>query len=617
MLEKPEGIPSSSGCYLFRNEQGEVVYVGKALSLTQRLSNYFQKPESLDIKTRTLMREATSVEWIVTPTEVDALILENELIKANQPRYNMRLKDDRSYPYVAIDYRPKYPYAYVTRGPHYKGVRYYGPFTNVGPLRRTIDELLKAYPLRSCSNHKFQHHERLGRPCLLYDVGKCVGPCVGAVDDEKYKEMVASFGQFFDGGVSDLRGRLTLEMTQAAAKRDYEGAAHARDSLTALDRAGNDQRVVLDDESNLDVLSVAVQGSRAAVVLFRVRNGRIIGRKTQLLDLSFEETHAQILETALGSLYDEETEIPGVVILENELAPDALVVEYLEKKRGRRVQLVVPQRGKRKRVLDMAVDDANALLARDSLRRQSDHNTRARALQELGAALGLAEPPFRMECFDMSHLQGTNYVGSMVVFEDGLPKKSDYRHFNVKTILGNDDVGAMHEVVGRRFRHWNAGANSGFRNANLVIIDGGIAQLGAALRAANEAGVEDEVELCALAKREELLYRPQSPDPVILDRGSEALYLVQRIRDEAHRFAISFQRSKRGKSMVASVLDGVSGLGPARQAQLLSEFGSIDDVRRATIDELAQISWLPESVAGRLYDHLHGPKSPTLDRGGE
>ncbi len=618
MFARPPGIPRQSGCYLFRNVQGQVIYVGKALSLASRLGSYFQRPEGLTHKTQALMAEATSVEWIITPTEVDALVLENELIKDNQPRYNMRLKDDKSFPYVALDTRTDFAAPYITRGKHLKGVRYFGPFVDVRALRTTMDELIQAFPLRSCTKHKYNYHQRIARPCLLFDIGKCSGPCVGAIDPAGYQELVASWARFFDGDVRQLRGLLERQMHEASEKKHYEAAAKARDGLEALERAASVQNVVLDDHSNLDVLAVASDGGRAAVVRFRVRFGRVIGRSVHLIDRSMDESDAEILEGLLTDLYADAESVPPVVLVADDSSATPLMRQYLSGLRARPVEVAAPKRGKRRRALELAAHDAHSVIDRDSLRRQSDHNVRARALQELGAALALVQPPFRIECFDMSHLQGTNYVGSMVVFEDGLAKKSDYRHFNVKEVLGNDDVGAMEEVVRRRLGYWaDEQKVTKFRRADLIIIDGGLPQLHAAQKAAATLGLTDQVEFAALAKREELLYRPGSSAPIALERGSESLYLVQRVRDEAHRFAISFHRSKRGKSMVASSLSGVDGLGPARRERLLTAFGSLDALRHATLDELEALAWLPGGVARRLYDHLQAPAQPKPAKGSD
>ncbi|HVB50269.1 MAG TPA: excinuclease ABC subunit UvrC [Acidimicrobiales bacterium] len=611
MLAKPSGIPRQSGCYLFRNERGAVIYVGKAKVLAHRLSSYFQRSDALSEKTQLLMAEAAAVEWIVTPSEFDALILENELIKENQPRYNMRLKDDKSFPFVALDFRTPFAAPYTTRGAHVKGVRYFGPYVDVRALRVTMDELLQAFPLRSCSRHKFNYQQRINRPCLLYDIGKCSGPCVGAIDPEGYLQLAQSWARFFEGDVRQLRDHLQAQMKESSEKKHYEAAAKARDGLEALDRAAGAQSVVLDDHSNLDVIALASEGSRTAIVRFRVRFGRIIGRTVHLVDRSMDEDDREILENAMTDMYLDAESVPAVVIVERASLATPLISQFLNDVRTKPVEVLTAQRGKRRRVLELAIHDARAVINRDSLRRQADHNVRSRALQELGAALSLEQPPYRVECFDMSHLQGTNYVGSMVVFEDGLPIKQDYRHFNVKEVLGNDDVGAMEEVVRRRLTHWEEPqGNSKFRRADLIIIDGGLPQLHAAEKAARTLGLGGLVEFVALAKREELLYRPGSSSPIALERGSESLYLVQRLRDEAHRFAITFHRSKRGKSMVASSLEGVEGLGAARRERLLEVFGSLNALRQATLDELDALAWLPSDVATRLYDHLQAPSAP-------
>ena len=561
------------------------------------------------------MNEAVGVDWIVTPSELDALILENELIKENQPRYNMRLKDDKSFPYVAIDMRTDFPAPYITRGKHIKGVRYFGPFVDVRALRRTIDELLQAFPLRSCTKHKFNYQEKIGRPCLLYDIGKCSGPCVKAIEPDGYREIVQSWSRFFEGDVRQLRSLLQGRMEKASKRKHYEAAGLARDGLAALERAASDQSVVLDDYSNIDVIAVNTDGGRAAVVRFRIRFGRIIGRTVHLIDKSLDESEAEILESVFPELFPDKDSVPECVVVSNDNAMTAVLGEYLNDMRTKNVELVAPQRGKRRRVLELALVDAEAVINRDSLRRQSDHNVRSRALQELGSALSLEQPPFRIECFDMSHLQGTNYVGSMVVFEDGLPKKTEYRHFNVKEILGNDDFGAMEEVVRRRLGYWNEDqSTSKFRRADLIIIDGGLGQLHSAEKAASIAGATG-VNFVAIAKREELLYIPGTSEPVVLERGSESLYLVQRIRDEAHRFAITFHRSKRGKSMVSTTLDGIDGLGPARRDRLMEQFGSLDALRHATYEELDALAWLPSEVARSIYDHLQAPGLPKPKKG--
>ena len=611
MLTKPPGIPRSSGVYVFRSDAG-VIYVGKAKDLSSRLSNYFATGETHSQKSRAIVESATSLEWIITDNEVDALILENELIKRHQPRFNARLKDDKTYPYLALDVRQEFPVPFVTRSARQKGVRYFGPFGHVKSLRRLLDEVLYVAPLRSCTNAKFRSHERLGRPCLLFDLKKCSGPCVNAVSSEQYASDVERFIGFFSGRVDELRETLERDMATAASARRYEDAARARDSLRALEVASTEQHVVLDNSSELDLLAVSREGNRAAVTVIQVRRGRVVGRDSALFDIDTESTDSDVIEMYCVSRYFDRNRIPNQLVWESSQESRDLVAALLSKVRGSEVRVQVPRGNRQRAILTAAVEEGHNVLRRDSMRRTADHNVRSHALTELGSALELPAPPFRIECFDMSHLQGTNYVGSMVVVLDGMPAKASYRHFNVKSVWGNDDAGAMKEVVMRRLRYLADGDESGkFPRPDLIVIDGGIPQLHAAQSAARDAGVND-IEFVALAKREELLYRPGKPEPIRLERGSEALYLLQRIRDEAHRFAITFHRSKRGSAMVSSALDGVRGLGSSRQDRLMDEFGSLKAIRAASVEDLLALTWLPNEVAKSLYDHLHQERQPRL-----
>ena len=614
-MKKPAGIPSASGCYIFRDVRGTVLYVGKAKNLSNRLASYFNSPGQMSPKTTSLMEVADSVEWIETTTEVAALILENELIKRHQPRYNIRLKDDKSYPYLALDMRQRFPVPYTTRTPRQKGVRYFGPYGHAKSLRTMLDEVLRIAPLRTCSSAKYQSHERRGRACLLFDIGKCSGPCVGAVNEADYGDLVATFTKFFGGQSRELHQRLQREMSQAASEQRYEDAARARDSLLALDRASQEQVVVLDESSNLDVITVSRADARAVVSCFLVRHGRIVGRTNKLFDVGFDTPDSDIIESFVVGHYEPHL-IPESVLTNVEFADSTLLPEYLSTLAVRAVRVASPRGDKQRAVVDMGLADGESALKRDSIRRQSDHNVRSKALIEIGDALQLAMPPYRVECFDMSHLQGTNYVGSMVVMIDGLPAKAAYRHFNIKSVLGNDDAGAMREVLSRRLRYLLPGeSDEKFPPPDLIVVDGGLPQLSAAQDAVRSLGLEGQVELAALAKREELLYRPGSSIPIRLHRGSEALYMLQRLRDEAHRFAISFHRSKRGASMVSTALDGVEGLGLKRQKRLLAEFGSMKKLRSLSQGDLEAISWLPTKVAEALYDHLHQSNGPRLEKG--
>ena len=563
------------------------------------------------------MEMATEVEWITTGGEVAALILENDLIKKYQPRFNIRLKDDKSYPHLALDMRQEFPVPFMTRSSKQKGVRYFGPFGHVKSARVMLDEVLKVAPLRSCSAAKYQAHARRGRACLLFDIGKCSGPCVGAIDKPDYDALVTTFVKFFNGQTRELQQRLEKEMNDASRSQDYESAARARDSLNALEKASQEQLVVLDERTNLDAITVARADARAVVSCFFVRHGRIVGRTNELFDIGYETTDSAVIETFIVRHYEEKS-VPSLIITNAELEDVALLDEYLTSLTGSDVRVSAPRGDRQRALLSMGLDDGMTVLKRDSLRRQSDHNVRSRALIEIGTSLGLETPPYRIECFDMSHLQGSNYVGSMVVVVDGLPQRSGYRHFNVKTVLGNDDAGAMREVLTRRLTYLVPGhEDSRFPRPDLIVVDGGLPQLSAALDAVKSLGLDREVELVALAKREELLFRPGSSSPIRLDRGSEALYLLQRLRDEAHRFAITFHRSKRGASMISSTLNSVPGLGPARQKKLLDQYGSLKEIRSLPFESLLALSWLPPTVARALYDHLHEMGSPRLEKGSD
>jgi len=608
-MKRPQGIPPSSGCYLFRSADGKIIYVGKAKVLRQRLNSYFLADANRSNKTSMLMNDAHSVEWIVTASEVDALVLENELIKAHQPKYNLRLKDDKSYPYAAIDMRQDYPALYTTRSPRSKGVKYYGPFAHVSSLRSVVGELQSAFGIRSCTEPKFHMHKRLARPCLLADVGKCSAPCVGKITRADYGEIVSQVSDFFKGDVRKLLSDLEQSMVVASHDQKFESAAHYRDAITALTTASVQQTVVLDESSNIDCVGIAVDGFRSAAVALQVRKGRVIGRQVLLAEIPFANEDESLAERILTNLYRGVAEIPPHILCNMEII-NSLTLDLLSRQRGSAVTLTRPQRGRRFDLISTAVEDARNVLQRDGLRRQSDHNVRSRALVELGDSLGLATPPYRIECFDMSHLQGTHYVGSMVVFVDGIPAKREYRHFKVKLSLGSDDAGAMREVLHRRFLQVGKGEDRGMQ-PDLVIIDGGLPQLSAGLLAASDAGTT-HLEIAALAKREELLFRPGLMAPVRLAPRSEALYLVQRIRDEAHRFAITFHRSQRAKSMVADELSEISGLGKSRRDRLMQHFGTMAAIRGATLDDLAALTWLPRRVVQNLYDHFHGVQATQL-----
>ena len=605
-------IPDEPGCYQFLDDKGRVLYVGKARSLRNRVTSYFQDPRNLHPRTAQMVATADRLEWTVTSTEVEALILEVSLIQSFQPRFNIRLKDDKSYPWLAITTDSTWPRPLVTRGVRRKGSRYFGPFGHTRSLRRTVDLLLPTFPLRTCSDAKFGRHERSGRPCLLYDIRRCSGPCISAVDPDTYAKHLEGFTRFFSGEADPIIKDLERSMREAASAQDYERAARLRDGIDAMREAAESQQLVLADTEDLDVVGLASDDLQVAAVFLHVRHGRIVGRGSSVADLVEEHDDAGLTGIVLRDFYgDPAAAIPPVVATRvTPEDPEALSV-WLGGLRGARATLSQPQRGLKEGLVEMAERNAAEELGRDRLRRASDHNARSKALLELQDALGLAAPPFRIECYDMSHLQGTSYVGSMVVFEDGLPVKSAYRHFKIKTVEGNDDFAAMAEVLERRMRRWSEDPQNGGRRgfaspADLLLIDGGLGQLGVVVDVLGRLGLSDATEIASLAKRFEEVYRPGSSMPIRLQRGSEGLFLLQRVRDEAHRFAISFHRSTRGKAMTARLLDGVPGLGPSRQARLLDRFDSVEAVRGLDLATLQAEPWLPNEVATALFAHLHG-----------
>ena len=612
-------IPDQPGCYQFLDDKGRVLYVGKARSLRSRVSSYFQDPRNLHPRTAQMVATADRLEWTVTSTEVEALILEVSLIQSFQPRFNIRLKDDKSYPWLAITAESPWPRPLVTRGVRRKGNRYFGPFGHTRSLRRTVDLLLPSFPLRTCSDAKFGRHERSGRPCLLFDIRRCSGPCIGAVTPEVYAQHLEGFTRFFSGEADPIIHGLESSMQQAARSQEYERAARLRDGIDAIREAAESQELVLADTDDLDVVGMASDDLQVAAVVLHVRHGRIVGRGTSVADLVEDYDDAGLTGIVLRDFYgDPAATIPPVVATRTlPEDPDALTA-WLQNRRSSRVRLTQPRRGLKEGLVEMAERNAAEELGRDRLRRASDHNARSKALVELQEALGLSVPPFRIECYDMSHLQGTSYVGSMVVFEDGLPVKSAYRHFKIKTVEGNDDFAAMTEVLERRMRRWSEDPSSGGRRgfaspADLLLIDGGLGQLGVVVDVLARLGMSDVTQIASLAKRFEEVYRPGSSLPIRLPRGSEGLFLLQRVRDEAHRFAISFHRSTRGKAMTAGILEGVPGLGPGRQERLLDQYGTVDAIRNLSLRELQDETWLPDAVAGALFAHLHPDRAPASD----
>jgi excinuclease ABC subunit C len=610
-------IPELPGSYQFKDAHGRVIYVGKASNLRQRLSNYFQAPRNLHPRTRQMVETAESVEWTTVRNEVEALMLEYSLIKQHHPRFNVRLRDDKSYPFLAVTVDDQWPRALVMRGRKRKGTRYFGPYAHAYAIRDTLDLLLRSFPIRTCSPAKFNQHERLGRPCLLFHIEKCAGPCVGEIDEAQYRELVRELCDFLAGDTDDIVDRLEAEMTSAADELEFERAARLRDRLVAVRKAIEKQQMVADKSEDVDVIGIADDELEASVQMFFVRKGRVVGRKGFVLDKVEELTPGRLVDRILEAIYGDEppTGYPKQVLVPYEPDDVDTYEEWLTYMRGSKVQVRVPQRGDKRTLLETVTRNAGEEFTRHRMRRASDHNTRSRALTELQAVLDLPEAPLRIECYDMAHLQGTDYVGSMVVLEDGLPNKREYRRFKVH-VDGNDDYGAMEEVLTRRLQAYvderdrpiNERGDKPGKFAyppQLLVVDGGKGQLNVAKRVVDQLGLGDEIPVAGLAKRFEEVYVPGRSSPVEIPRGSEALFMLQRIRDEAHRFANNFHGERRSKRMVASALDGIPGLGESRKKQLVKALGGVNAVKRAELADLEALSFLPNAVAGAVYAKFH------------
>ncbi|MGA4958766.1 excinuclease ABC subunit UvrC [Streptomyces lavendulocolor] len=613
---KPGQIPDSPGVYKFRDAHRRVIYVGKAKSLRQRLANYFQDLAGLHPRTRTMVTTAASVEWTVVSTEVEALQLEYSWIKEFDPRFNVKYRDDKSYPYLAVTLNEDFPRVQVMRGQKKKGVRYFGPYSHAWAIRDTVDLLLRVFPVRTCSAGVFKNAERTGRPCLLGYIGKCSAPCVGRVDPQEHRELAEEFCDFMAGRTGTYIRRLEKDMMLAAEDMEYEKAARLRDDIEALKRAMEKSAVVLADATDADLIAVAEDELEAAVQIFHVRGGRVRGQRGWVTDKVEAVDTAGLVEHALQQLYGEESgdAVPKEVLVP--ALPEDLeaVTQWLSGRRGSQVSLRIPQRGDKKALMETVGRNAQQALVLHKTKRASDLTTRSRALEEIAEALDLETAPLRIECFDISHLQGEDVVASMVVFEDGLPRKSEYRRFQIKGFEGQDDVRSMHEVITRRFRRYLAekertgewaleeadgevpaqtpeddGRPKKFAYPpQLVVVDGGQPQVAAAQRALDELGIDD-VAVCGLAKRLEEVWLPGDDDPVVLPRSSEGLYLLQRVRDTAHDFAIRYQRTKRHKRIRTSPLDAVPGLGDARKQALIKYFGSVKRLRQATIEQICEV----------------------------
>ncbi|MFI9649724.1 excinuclease ABC subunit UvrC [Streptomyces sp. NPDC052040] len=633
---RPGEIPDSPGVYRFRDEHRRVIYVGKAKSLRQRLANYFQDLAGLHPRTRTMVTTAASVEWTVVSTEVEALQLEYTWIKEYDPRFNVKYRDDKSYPYLAVTMNEEFPRVQVMRGQKRKGVRYFGPYSHAWAIRDTVDLLLRVFPVRTCSAGVFKNAARTGRPCLLGYIGKCSAPCVGRISPGDHTELAEEFCDFMAGRTGSHLRRLERQMTESAEEMEYERAARLRDDIEALKKAMEKNAVVLTDATDADLIAVAEDELEAAVQIFHVRGGRVRGQRGWVTDKVEDVTTAALVEHALQQLYGEETgdAVPREVLVPALPDPIEPVQEWLTGRRGSGVSLRIPQRGDKRALMETVQRNAQQALALHKTKRASDLTTRSRALEEIAEALGLDSAPLRIECYDISHLQGEDVVASMVVFEDGLQRKGEYRRFQIKGFEGQDDVRSMHEVITRRFRRYLAEKERTGEWADgdtalteddgrpkrfayppqLVVVDGGQPQVAAARRALDGLGIDD-IAVCGLAKRLEEVWLPDEDDPVILPRTSEGLYLLQRIRDEAHRFAITYQRAKRTKRIRSSPLDEVPGLGEARKQALVKHFGSVKRLRSATIDQIQEVPGIGRKTAETIAVALAGaaPAAPAVN----
>ncbi len=631
----PGSIPVEPGVYRFRDPHSRVIYVGKAKSLRSRLNSYFADISGLAPRTRQMVMAAGSVEWTVVNTEVEALQLEYNWIKEFDPRFNIRYRDDKSYPVLAVTLNEEYPRLMVYRGPRRKGVRYFGPYSHAWAIRETLDLLTRVFPARTCSAGVFKRHKQIDRPCLLGYIDKCSAPCIGRVSAEEHRKIVLDFCDFLSGKTDRLARDMEREMNQAAERLDFERAARLRDNISALKRALEKQTVVFGDGTDADVVAFADDELEAAVQVFHVRGGRVRGQRGWVVEKSGDPEdsgQAHLVEQFLTQFYGDQAELNGAAdestnpvprqILVPVLPPNADELEtWLCGLRGSRVALRVPMRGDKRALAETVKRNAQDALTQHKLKRAGDFTARSAALQSIQEALGLADAPLRIECVDISHVQGTDVVASLVVFEDGLPRKSDYRHYAIREAAGggrSDDVASIAEVTRRRFaRHVSDLQNTSVLTAegksrkfayppNLYVVDGGAPQVNAAAAVLDELGVSD-VAVIGLAKRLEEVWVPSEPDPVIMPRNSEGLFLLQRVRDEAHRFAITYHRSKRSKRMTASALDSVPGLGEHRRKALVSHFGSVARLRQASVEEITSVPGIGVTTAKAVLEALGVP----------
>ena len=606
-------LPDKPGCYLMKDDQGKIIYVGKAINLRNRVRSYFHATALENHKTHRLVRNIADIEWIVVGSELEALILEMTLIKRHRPQYNVRLKDDKRYPYIKVHWQNPFPKVTVTRQMNDDGSRYFGPYTSVWAVHQTLDLLRKIFPYLTC-NREITGQD--SRACLYYDIKLCTAPCIGAISQENYRQVIDDLCKFLEGRTDPVVQRLTQAMEKAAEDLQYEKAAAIRDQLQAIDKVVERQKVVSSDQTDSDVIAMARSDGEACVQVFFIRSGKLIGREYFVLEGTEEEKDQEILEEFVKQFYSQAAFVPQKVLLPTELEEAQIINTWLNtRKSGDKVEITVPHHELNQSLIDMATENAVETLNALKTRWEADKNRQTGALTELQEALGLSEPPNRIECYDISTTQGVASVGSMVVFEQGTPNKKLYRRFNIKTVLGQDDFASMEEVLFRRFRRWKAlteeEANVGKKPdlafsilPDLLLVDGGKGQLSRAVKVLEEYNLLDRVPVAGLAKQEEELFLPDQHNSLFLERHSAGLYLVQRLRDEAHRFAITAHRKRRQKQGLASRLDVIPGIGPTRRRQLLQKFGSIEGIRKAAPEEIAEIKGITLEMAQSIKIQL-------------
>ena len=598
--------PTRPGCYIMKDTQGAVIYVGKAVSLRNRLRSYFHASAQEDRKTRRLVRHIADIEWIVVGSELEALILEMNLIKKHRPQYNVRLKDDKRYPYIKVHWNEAYPKLTVTRQMSEDGSRYYGPYTSVWAVHQTLDVLRRIFPYLTCDREITGQDERA---CLYYDIKLCTAPCIGAINQAGYRQMIDDLGQFLEGRTEPIVSRLRTDMNQAAEALNFERAAALRDQIQAIERVVEKQKVVSSDYIDSDVVAMARTDGEACVQVFFIRSGKLIGREYFLMEGASESPDADVIAGFLKQFYDQAPNVPPQVLLPIEIEEMQIIREWLNTRRGgQKVELHIPRAGPQQELVQMAAENASATLTALQAQWQADTHRQEQALAELQSALSLPGVPNRIECYDISNTQGTAAVGSMVVFEQGVPKKSLYRRFNIRSVSGPDDFASMEEVLARRFSRWQAAQDVSQAPGqkldpafallpDLLLVDGGKGQLSRAQGVLERFELTGKFFLASLAKQNEELFIPGRPDSLLLPRHSQALYLVQRVRDEAHRYAITSHRQRRDKAGVASQLDAIPGIGPLRRKALLAHFGGIQEIRQATTEELLTIPGITIKLA--------------------